>query len=102
MNKDRFIAVNAMALLTHTITQPLDCVKTRAQMLAEGKTFIGAGYQKGIHGTKVFTEIMNTGAAARHFYSSIDAFLARTVAYSTARVGCFLYWYDLMNHDPRR
>jgi hypothetical protein len=50
----------------------------------------------------VFEEIMKTGAAGRHFYSTLDAFLIRTVAYSTARVGCFLYFYDMMNIDPRR
>ena len=33
MNKERFIAANVMALITHGITQPLDLVKTRSQML---------------------------------------------------------------------
>ena len=30
MNKERFMAANAMALITHTITQPLDLIKTRS------------------------------------------------------------------------
>jgi len=30
MNKERFIAANTMALITHGITQPLDLIKTRS------------------------------------------------------------------------
>jgi len=30
MNKDRFLAANGMALLLHTVTQPMDMVKSRA------------------------------------------------------------------------
>jgi len=44
MNKERFVAANGLALVTHTLTQPLDMVKTRAQMLQEGKTFTGIGF----------------------------------------------------------
>lgn len=35
-------------------------------------------------------------------YFSIDAFLARTVAYTTARIWGFTYFYDKINKDPRR
>lgn len=35
-------------------------------------------------------------------FSSIDGFLARTVAYTTARIWGFLYFYDKVNPDPRR
>jgi dicarboxylate transporter 10 len=34
--------------------------------------------------------------------NSFDAFLLRTVAYTTARVGAFTYFYDKVNNDPRR
>jgi hypothetical protein len=47
MNKERFVAANTLALITHAITQPLDMVRIRSQMLQEGKTFIGIGYQRG-------------------------------------------------------
>ncbi len=43
MNPESFVAANVMALITHTITQPLDTVRLRSQMLQEGKTFIGLG-----------------------------------------------------------
>lgn len=33
---------------------------------------------------------------------SIDAFLVRTVGYTTARVWAFSYFYDWFNPDPRR
>ena len=38
----------------------------------------------------------------RKFYSSIDGFLIKTVAYTTARVWGFLKFYDWLNPDPRR
>ena len=58
MNKERFFAANAIALITHTIvsnhhiilqTQPLDLVKTRTQLLQEGKGFTGIGFRRGLH-----------------------------------------------------
>ncbi len=47
-------------------------------------------------------EIHQAGGGLRKYYSSIDAFLARTVAYTTARVWAFGYFYDKLNNDPRR
>lgn len=44
MNKERFVAANVMALVTHGLTQPLDLVKTRCQMLQEGKVFGGIAF----------------------------------------------------------
>lgn len=44
MNMERFVAANGMALITHTLTQPMDMVKTRAMMLQEGKTQSGIGF----------------------------------------------------------
>jgi len=38
----------------------------------------------------------------RRFYSSIDAFVIRTFAYTTARVWGFCYFYDWINPDARR
>lgn len=35
-------------------------------------------------------------------YTGFDGFAARTVAYTSARVGCFLYFYDWINPDARR
>jgi hypothetical protein len=29
MNKERFVAANGIALITHAVTQPMDLVKTR-------------------------------------------------------------------------
>lgn len=44
MNKDRFFAANALALITHSLTQPFDMVKSRAQILQEGKGFNGIAF----------------------------------------------------------
>lgn len=38
----------------------------------------------------------------RKFYTGMDAFVARTLAYTTARVWGFCYFYDWINPDPRR
>lgn len=35
-------------------------------------------------------------------FTGIDGFVARTMAYTTARVWGFLYFYDWLNPDPRR
>jgi len=102
MNKERFVAANVMALVTHGITQPLDLVKTRAQMLQEGKVFAGIGFQRGFSTTELFNEIHRSGGGIEKFYTSWDGFFAKTVAYTTARVWCFLHFYDKLNTDPRR
>lgn len=48
MNWERFFAANSMALVTHGLMQPLDLVKTRSQVLQEGKIFTGIGW-RGFH-----------------------------------------------------
>jgi len=50
----------------------------------------------------VFNETFNAGGGLRKFYSKLDAFVIRTMAYTTARVWGFLYFYDWINPDPRR
>lgn len=102
MNKERFIAANAMALITHTATQPLDLVKTRSQMLQEGKLFTGIAFQRGWHPIQIANEIYAAGGGLRSFYTSLDGFFVRTLAYTTARTWGFLYFYDKLNPDPRR
>jgi hypothetical protein len=47
-------------------------------------------------------EIYGAGGGLKKFYSSFDAFFVRTLAYTTARVGLFGYFYDKLNKDPRR
>lgn len=62
----------------------------------------GIGFQRGWHPTQIFEEIHNAGGGLRKFYTGIDGFLARTLAYTTARVWGFCYFYDWLNPDPRR
>ncbi len=57
MNKDRFIVSNTLALLTHGLTQGLDLIKVRQQMLQEGKTYNGMGWQRGDNPVEIFNEI---------------------------------------------
>lgn len=102
MNLDRFIAANTFALITHTLTQPMDMAKTRAQVLQEGKVFSGLAWQKGFYTINIYNETFAAGGGLKKFYSSLDAFFLRTVAYTTARVGGFLYFYDWINPDARR
>lgn len=51
---------------------------------------------------QIAEEIFSAGGGLKKFYTSIDAFLFRTVAYTTARTWGFLYFYDWINPDPRR
>jgi hypothetical protein len=102
MNTERFFAANAMALLTHTITQPFDLAKTRCQILQEGKVYNGMGFRKGISMTNVMQETYKAGGGMKKFYSSLDAFFIRTVTYTTFRIWGFLYFYDWINPDARR
>jgi len=102
MNYERFVAANGLALITHTVTQPLDMVKTRSQMLQEGKGFTGMAFRKGWHPTNIYTDILKAGGGYKKFYSKWDAFFLRTTAYTTARVSGFLYFYDWINPDARR
>ena len=71
-------------------------------MLQEGKGFCGIGWQKGYYPITMFNEIMSAGGGYKKFYSKLDAFLVRTVSYTTLRIGSFLYFYDWINPDARR
>lgn len=93
---------NGIALLTHGITQGLDLVKVRQMMLQEGKTFHGLGYQRGDNAMNLFNEISKQGGGMKKYYSSYEGFFLRTTAYTSVRVAAFLYFYDWINHDPRR
>lgn len=35
-------------------------------------------------------------------FTGMDAWALRTMAYTTGRLSCFLYFYDWLNPDPRR
>ena len=71
-------------------------------MLQEGKGYVGFGVQRGFHCANIYNEIYNSGGGMKKFYSKMDAFFMRTVAYTTARIWGFLYFYDWINPDPRR
>ncbi len=102
MNFERFCAANTIALATHAVTQPMDLVKVRSQLLQEGRIFPGIGFNIGFHPFNVFDEIHATGTGIRGMFCSLDAWAVRTVAYTTARIWGFLYFYDWINPDPRR
>ena len=71
-------------------------------MLQEGKGHVGIGFRRGMHGANVYNEISAAGGGLRKFYSKLDAFFIRTVAYTTARTWGFLYFYDWINPYARR
>jgi len=102
MNKERFFAANALALITHTITQPFDLLKVRAMMLQEGKTFYGLGIQRGYNPYQLFQEISKAGGGYKTWFTSYEGFFTRTLTYTTARVSCYLWFFDRLNKDPRR
>jgi len=102
MSKERFYVANGLALVTHGVTQALDLVKVRQQMLQEGKLYHGLGYQRGDYASKILEEIHQQGGGMKKYFSSYEGFLFRTMAYTTFRVSSFLYFYDWINKDPRR
>mmetsp|Transcript_9804 Transcript_9804/g.9631 ORF Transcript_9804/g.9631 Transcript_9804/m.9631 type:complete len:264 (+) Transcript_9804:14-805(+) len=102
MNKERFFAANILALVTHAVTQPLDLIKVRSQMLQEGRTFYGLGTQRGSNPFAIFREINKSGGSYKTWFTSYEGFFARTFAYTTARISCYLWFFDRLNKDPRR
>mmetsp|Transcript_24000 Transcript_24000/g.18325 ORF Transcript_24000/g.18325 Transcript_24000/m.18325 type:complete len:314 (-) Transcript_24000:41-982(-) len=60
------------------------------------------GFQRGWYPLHIFEEIYQAGGGLRKFWTSWDTFFLKTFAYTTARVSCFLYFYDWINPDPRR
>ena len=102
MNRERFFAANIVALITHTITQPLDLLKVRAQMLQEGKVFNGIGLQRGYNAYQMYDEISKAGGGYKTWYTNYEGFFSRTIAYTTWRVWAYLYFLDKLNSDPRR
>jgi hypothetical protein len=83
MNRERFFAANIVALITHTITQPLDLLKVRAQMLQEGKVFNGIGLQRGYNAYQMYDEISKAGGGYKTWYTNYQGFFSRTIAYTT-------------------
>ena len=71
-------------------------------MLQEGKLHTGIAFKRGFHPFSIFEELHNAGGGLRGMFTSIDGFLIRTMAYTTARVWGFCYFYDWINPDPRR
>ena len=116
MNTERFIHANIMALITHGLvsvslsplrgrfvqTQPMDLVKTRSQILQEGRPFNGVGFFRGFYPYHIFDEVYRAGGGFRKMYSGLDAWFLRTVTYTTARIWSFLWFLDRIHHDPRR
>lgn len=51
---------------------------------------------------QMFNEIHQAGGGISNMMTSWDGFLAKTMAYTTARVWGFLLFYDKLNPDPRR
>lgn len=102
MTKERFIVANTIALITHTLTQPFDLIKVRSFMLQEGKTFNGIGLERGYNPLRITREIVKQGGYYRTWFTSYEGFFARTLTYTTSRIWAYLYFYDRLNHDPRR
>lgn len=50
----------------------------------------------------MLTETLRAGGGYRKFYSKLDAYLIRTVTFTTARIWGFAYFYDWINPDARR
>lgn len=71
-------------------------------MLQEGKLFQGIAHNKGYSPFRIFHEIHEAGGGIRKMFCNIHTFVLRTLAYTTARTSCFLYFYDKMVNDPRR
>ena len=59
-------------------------------------------FRKGWHPLNIGSDILKAGGGYKKFYSSWDAYILRTTAFTTARSGGFLYFYDWINPDPRR
>jgi hypothetical protein len=51
---------------------------------------------------QVLNDISAAGGGYKKFYSSMDAYLMKTLTYTTARIWGFLYFYDWVNPDARR
>lgn len=71
-------------------------------MLQEGKLFTGIGFSRGWHPFAIAEEIYQAGGGYRRWYTGMDGFVIKTMAYTTARVWGFLYFYDKINPDTRR
>lgn len=59
-------------------------------MLQEGKVYTGLAFQRGFHPAAVGAEIHAAGGGFKQFYTSLDGFLFKTIAYTSARVWGFL------------
>lgn len=57
---------------------------------------------RGYYPFAVFDEIHRAGGGMTRMLTSFDGFIAKTMAYTTARIWGFLYFYDWLNPDPRR
>lgn len=102
MSRERLFVANGLALLTHTITQPMDLIKMRSLMLQEGKTFNGLGFDRGYNPLQLYREIHKQGGGYKIWFSNYEGYLARTIVHTSSRLWAYLYFYNRLNKDPRR
>lgn len=80
----------------------MDLVKTRSQILQEGRPYNGVGFFRGFYPFHIFDEAYRAGGGFRKMFTGVDAWLVRTVAYTTTRIWAFGWFLDRIHHDPRR
>lgn len=85
------LPIGAFATL---VTQPLEFVKTRTQVRAEGVGIQTIRHYMGINPHKVFREVHQTGVGMRGFYYGLDAALLGRLGYLFVRNVAYKYVYD--------
>jgi hypothetical protein len=88
--------------VANTLTAPLELLKVRAQLLQEGRSLHGWGFERGVPTVRVFNEIMDSGAGLRGLWTGYDSLLVRSIWYGGWRSYFWSYCYNYINKDPRR
>ncbi|KRX10628.1 Mitochondrial carrier domain [Pseudocohnilembus persalinus] len=89
------LGVSGLAgIITNYITYPIEFIKTRIQVRAEGIGIRNRNFQSGYNPHKVFRQIHATGNGFSQFYYGIESFLASRVSYLLIRNFLYKTIYD--------
>lgn len=91
-----------IGLVSNTLTAPMELLKVRSQVIAEGKCTHGWAIHRGNPAIRMVYEIVDSGAGLRGLWVGLDSIIARSVYQSAIRTYLWCHIYNYYNNDARR
>jgi hypothetical protein len=92
----------AISLFTGVLTAPAELVKTRSQLLQEGRVVHGWNQYRGVPSIRLIYEVVDSGAGVRGLWKGLDTVIVKSLATGFSRTYLWCLIYNYTNPDPRR